>query len=187
MKHTKNFRATSVSLRGFARPLRPSSFVLIAASALCLVSCKSARSVTNAVSSSSDSLNLHLIQGVKVSGQTAPASVDAARVTLPLESLALLPDGASYTGRQGTARVTATRKGENLVLEGESLTAGVCSLTVESTQAGNATGKSQGQSEATHRQGGKQSEQTRWPRDALAAVLILAGTAALLIWLRKRP
>ena len=186
MKHTKNFRATSVSLRGFARPLRPSSFVLIAVSALFLVSCKSVRSVTNAVSCSSDSLNLHLIQGVKVSGQTAPPSVDAALVTLPLGSLAQLPDGASYTGRQGMARVTATRKGESLVLEGESLNAGGSSLTVETNQEGSSTGRSQGQSEATHSQGGKQTGQTRWPRDALAAVVILIGIAATLWRLRKR-
>ena len=127
-----------------------------------------------------------LVQGVRVSSQAGRPVVDTALMTLPLRELTLLPEGASYTGRQGTARVTATRKGENLVLEGESLTAGACSLTVEATQAGSATGKSQGQSETMQRQGGKQTEQTRWPRDALAAVLILAGTAALLIWLRKR-
>lgn len=186
MRHTRNYRATSASSRGSGRLLKPSSYALIAVSVLFLASCKAAKSLT-AASSSSDSLSVRLVQGVRVSSQVGQPSVDTALVTLPLRELSLLPEGASYTGRQGTARVTATRKGENLVLEGESLTAGAGSLTVESTQAGNTTGKSQGQSEATHRQGGKQSEQTRWPRDALAAVLILAGTAALLIWLRKRP
>lgn len=156
------------------------------ASALCLASCKTAKSATASDSSSTDSLALHLSQGVRVSSQTAPVSTDAASVTLPLQDLTQLPEGASYTGRQGTARVTATRKGDSLVVEGESLNTGASSLTLETTQTGGSTGLSQSHSQAAHSQGGSSDEPTRWPRDALAAVLALAAVTAFLLWLYKR-
>lgn len=185
MPQEKNLTASSARLRVSARPWRPFPFALIMVSALCLASCKSAKSATDTVSSSTDSLALRLSQGIRVSSQTAPASMDAASVTLPLQDLVLLPEGASYTGRQGTARVTATRKGENLVLEGESLNTGASSLTVETKQEGSSTGQSQGRSETTHSQRIQQTK-GHWPRDALAAVVILAGIAAMLLWLNKR-
>lgn len=109
--------------------------------------------------------------------------MDAASVTLPLRDLTQLPDGASYTGRQGTARVTATRKGDNLLLEGESLNTGTSSLTLETTQQGGSTGLSHSQGQATHSQGGSQTEQTRRPRDTLVAVFIFAGVIIPLLWM----
>ena len=185
MKPTRSYRATSASSRASGRPWRLFSFALIAASALFLASCKSVKSVTASRSTSSDSLSLNIVQGVRVSSQAGVPAVDAASVTLPLQDLTQLPEGASYTGRQGTARVTATRKGGSLVVEGESLNTGGSSLTVETTQEGRSTGRSESESEATRTQHVQQPE-GHWPRDALAAVVILAGIAAMLLWLNKR-
>lgn len=183
MLQEKNSARSSALWFVSVRHWRPLTFVLIMTSVLCLASCKTAKSATASASSSSDSLALRLIQGVRVSSQTAPVSMDAASVTLPLRDLTQLPDGASYTGRQGTARVTATRKGDNLLLEGESLNTGTSSLTLETTQQGGSTGLSHSQGQATHSQGGSQTEQTRRPRDTLAAVFIFAGVIIPLLWL----
>ena len=94
----------------FRAPLRLFSYVLMLALALSAASCRSAKTVTRErvmqdASASDSSARSHRLQ---LQTSLEPVKADSTRLTIPLDSLLRLPEGASYTARSGRAHVSVS-------------------------------------------------------------------------------
>lgn len=99
-------------------------------------------------------------------------------LTLPLPLLAELPEGAGYTLRRGGARVTATRRGDSLTVEGEGMAAGETVVEVGAAQQSTLTGRSRTEN---HWDAPAAQEPDHRARDALILGLVIAGAAIFMI------
>ena len=107
-----NFMKTRSKHLPGCHPWRNCFFSLCVASiiviALLATSCKSTEKISNI--SATDSLTWN--RNFSVTLATIPSSL--ANLTIPMDSLRRLPEGAVYSDRQGQATVTASRKDDNI-------------------------------------------------------------------------
>lgn len=114
MKQEKTSTPPSARWRGSARLSTMLTAVVTAMTVLCFTACASSRkSVSRATSTSHEVSRLAVDSTVSVeeTWQTpVKVPMSAVSLTLNLDSLRLLPQGAGYTARQGQASVKVSRK-----------------------------------------------------------------------------
>lgn len=118
---------TAARWHGSGRPLTMLTAVVIAITALCLSGCASSRKSVIRETSTSHEVNCLAVDSTVSVVETwrTPVKVpmSAVSLTLPVDSLRLLPPGSGYTARKGQASVKVSRRAatekepEQLVIE----------------------------------------------------------------------
>ena len=95
--------------------------LLCAAIGLSALSATSCRSTSTAVQTTlhSDSLSRGSSESVTLETVTQAVAGDSVKLEIPIESLRILPEGASYSRKDGRTRVTLSRHGDTLVADAE--------------------------------------------------------------------
>lgn len=124
MKIMRSDRSSTVRRVRFVEPStvwyalsRLSKSVLIVLVALFIQSCRTTKAGVQTVQQSEQSLTAkqQSVINVEVGGAVEPRLADTTGLTLPLSAIKALPDGAEYSSKKGSVRVTVGRRGADSI------------------------------------------------------------------------
>ena len=121
MKSSKSSTLNQVRYVGqstvFRGLLRLFSCALIVLSVLCVQSCRTTKATAQTVQQTGQALTARQqsVISVEVAGATERPQADTAGLTLPLAAIKALPEGAEYSSKKGSVRVTVQRRGSDSV------------------------------------------------------------------------
>ena len=114
--------ATSVLSTAFREPLRLFLFASITASALCLLSCGSAKTAVRSEVKQQQSTDVQTGVTLELTSREQSPVTESPELTLPVSALSSLPEGAEFSRQDGNTRVSARRtKGDSVQIQATSL------------------------------------------------------------------
>ena len=159
-------------------PLKPSSFVITALSALYLLSCASTKKTATAVADMRK--DIHQEVGVKVSVENGleELALDTATMTLSAGAMEMLPEGAEYSVQNGNTRVSASKGGGDSIrirATGPKIRSGSVKVTAEAS--GGVTSSDSARADASAKGHWEQPQARGQPWHEYLPQLLLAALA----------